>query len=75
MRGCSLAPLAPSVNILGSFFPAWLISIVIGIVLTLLVRQVFVVTKVDASLRPAALVYPSLTCLLTFATWLVLFGS
>ncbi len=43
MAGCSLAPLAPSVNVLGSFFPAWLISIVVGIVLTVLVRQVIVV--------------------------------
>ena len=70
--GCRLAP---SVNILGSFFPAWLISIVTGVVLTVLVRQVFIATKIDSNLRPAALVYPSLACLLTFATWLVLFGS
>jgi hypothetical protein len=75
MRGYALAPLAPSVNILGSFFPAWLISIVIGVVLTVLIRQVFVATKIDSHLGPAGLVYPSLTCLLTFATWLVLFGS
>ncbi len=75
MAGCSLAPLAPSVNVLGSFFPAWLISIVVGIVLTVLVRQVIVVANIDRNLRPATLVYPSLACLLTFATWLVLFGS
>lgn len=72
MSGCGLAP---SVNILGSFFPAWLISIVSGVVLTVLVRQVFVATKLAPYLRPAGLVYPSLACLLIFATWLVLFGS
>jgi hypothetical protein len=70
-----MSNLAPSVNILGSFFPAWLISIVTGIVLTVLVRQLFVVIKIDQNLRPAALVYPSLVCLLTFATWLILFGN
>ena len=70
--GCGLAP---SVNILGSFFPAWLISIVTGTVLTVLVRQLFVVTKIDPNLQPAGLVYLSLVFLLTFATWLVLFGS
>ena len=75
MRGCALAPLAPSVNILGSFFPAWLISILTGVVLTLLVRQVFVALKIDPILRPRGLVYSSLACLLTFATWLVLFGG
>ncbi len=75
MAGCSLAPLAPSVNVLGSFFPAWLISVVIGVVLTVLVRHAFVLAKIDPSLRPATLVYPSLACLMTFAAWLVLFGS
>ena len=75
MRSSSLEPLAPSVSILGSFFPAWLLSIVTGVLLTLLVRQIFVATKIDATLRPAALVYSSLVCLLTFATWLVLFAN
>ena len=70
--GCGIAP---SVNILGSFFPAWLISIVTGVVLTVLVRQVFVATKVAPYLRPGGLVYPCLACLLIFATWLVLFGN
>jgi YtcA family len=71
----SACGLAPSVNILGSFFPAWLISIVIGIVLTVLVRQVFVATKVTPYIRPPGLVYPFLACMLIFATWLVLFGN
>jgi hypothetical protein len=70
--GCAAAP---SVNILGSFFPAWLISIVIGVVLTVLTRQVFLVTNIQPYLRPAALAYPCLVLLWTFATWLVLFAN
>ena len=70
--GCRLAP---SVNILGSFFPAGLISIVTGVVLTVLARQVFIATKIAPYLRPAGLVYPCLTSLLIFAAWLVLFGN
>ena len=70
--GCRVAP---SVNILGSFFPAWLISIVIGVVLTVLTRQTFSVTKIDPYIRPAAVAYPCLVLLWTFATWLVLFAS
>jgi hypothetical protein len=38
LSDCALAAFAPSVNILGSFFPAWLVSIVIGTVLTVLAR-------------------------------------
>ena len=66
---------APSVNILGSFFPAWLISIITGVVLTVLARQVFIATAIAPYLRPATLVYPSLACLFTFATRLILFAS
>ena len=67
--------MAPSVPILGSFFPAWLISIVIGLALTLIVRQVLVATHAASFLRPAAIAYPSLAFLLMFATWLLLFGG
>jgi YtcA-like protein len=72
LPGCGLAP---SVNILGSFFPAWLICIVVGVVLTILTRQLLVALDVASDLRPAALVYPCLGGLWIFATWLVLFGS
>jgi hypothetical protein len=72
MSGCGFAP---SVNILGSFFPAWLISIVTGVVLTVLVRQVFIATKIAPYLRPAGLLYPCLACLLILTAWLVMFGN
>jgi hypothetical protein len=67
--------LAPSINILGSFFPAWLLSIVAGIALTVVARQVFVATGTTDYVAPAELVYPSLACLLTLATWLIVFAS
>jgi hypothetical protein len=70
--GCGVSP---SVNILGSFFPAWLISIVAGVVLTVVVRQVLIATDVAADMAPSALVYLCLVGLLTLATWLVVFGS
>jgi len=70
--GCGASP---SVNILGSFFPAWLISIVVGVVLTVVVRRVLVAIDVAAHLEPAVLVYPCLVGLLSFAAWLVVFGS
>ncbi len=72
LSGCGLAP---SVNVLGSFFPAWLICIVIGVVLTILTRQVFVAMQIASHLGPTALVYPCLAGLWIFATWLLLFGS
>jgi hypothetical protein len=67
--------LSPSVNILGSFFPAWLISIVTGLVLALVVWRMLVATGIAPYLTPPALVYPCLAALLIFASWLVLFAG
>ena len=72
IAGCGVSP---SVNVLGSFFPAWLISMIVGVILTVVVRRVLVAIDVGADLRPEALVYPCLVGLLTLATWLVVFGS
>jgi len=72
VTGCAFSP---SVNILGSFFPAWLISIVTGLVLALVAWRVFVATDIAPYLRPSGLVYVCLTALLIFASWLVLFGG
>ena len=69
------AYVAPSVNILGSFFPAWLICIVVGLILTIITRQVLIAVKIESHVGAAALVYPSLAALWIFATWLVVFGG
>ena len=72
VSGCGVVP---SVNILGSFFPAWLISIVAGVVLTVLTRQAFLSARIAPYLRPAAVAYGCLILLWTLATWLVVFAS
>jgi hypothetical protein len=70
--GCSRAP---SFNILGSFFPAWIVCGVIGILLTVAVRLFFVRIKLEDQLvAPLILVYPCLTALFTFTLWLLFFG-
>jgi hypothetical protein len=70
--GCSRAP---SFNILGSFFPAWIVCGVIGILLTVGVRLFFVRIKLeDELLLPLILVYPCLTAFFTFTLWLVFYS-
>jgi YtcA-like protein len=63
----------PSVDLLGSFFPAWMLAVVLGIVLTLLLRQLFIWTDLDPYLAPRGLVYVALAVLVTLATWLFVF--
>lgn len=69
--GCSRAP---SFNVLGSFFPAWILCGVIGIVLTVIVRVFFVRAKLEQELTPLIVVYPCIALFFTFATWLLFFS-
>jgi YtcA family len=69
--GCSRAP---SLNILGSFFPAWILCGVVGIVLTVVVRIFFVRANFEKELSQLALVYPCLAAFFTFSIWLLIFS-
>jgi hypothetical protein len=66
--------LAPSLNILGSFFPSWILCGVIGILLAFGVRILFVRANFEKELSPLILVYPSLAAFFTFTTWLLFFS-
>jgi len=66
--GCSRAP---SFDILGSFFPAWLVCLALGLALTVAARWLFLRVRVVLALP--VLTYPSLTALFTFALWLTCF--
>jgi YtcA family len=68
LSGCSRAP---SIEVLGSFFPAWLVCFIVAIVLTALARLALLRLRVKAALP--LLVYPSLAALLTFLLWLLFF--
>jgi hypothetical protein len=61
---------APSFDIMGSFFPAWLVCLVIAILLTVLSRELL---RRYVEIIWPILVYPSLTAVFTFALWLTLF--
>ena len=68
--GCSRAPLF---NILGSFFPAWILCGVLGTLLTVGVRILFVRINFEPELSPLILIYPCMAALFTFWIWLVFF--
>jgi hypothetical protein len=69
--GCSRAP---SFNILGSFFPSWILCGIIGILLTVAMRWFFVRLKFEQELSPLILVYPCLSAFFTFTLWLLFFS-
>jgi hypothetical protein len=65
----------PIVNVQGSFFPAWIVCMAVGLVLTVALRQLFAVIRIEPHLGPLLLIYPSLWTLLTLAMWLALYRT
>lgn len=63
---------APSFDIVGSFFPAWLVCLIAAILLTALTR--WLLLRLQIPIAFPILTYPSLTAVFTFALWLVFFG-
>ena len=62
---------APSFDILGSFFPAWLVCLVAGLLLTVVFR--WLLLRIQIVIAAPVLTYPSLAVLITLALWLTFF--
>lgn len=72
LTGCDHSP---SQDILGSYFPAWMLCALGGILLTLVIRLVVVKSGIDAFVPARLLVYSALCVALTFSLWLFWFGN
>lgn len=60
---------APSFDILGSYFPGWLLCLTVALLLTVLLR--FLLLRLKIELAAPIVAYPSLLACLTFAQWLL----
>jgi len=69
MTSCSRAP---SFDILGSYFPAWLICLTLAVVLTAIVRWLLLRLQIEVVFP--IVVFPSLAALFAFGMWLVFYG-
>lgn len=70
MSGCVNAP---SIGVLGAYFPDWLFCIVAGVALAIVVFLVLKRLRANDLMKPSALTYPALVTLLALAVWLTLF--
>ena len=68
MTGCD-----PTINLYGTFIPAWLICMAVGTVGTILLRYLFAALKLEPHLGPLLLVYPCLVVLLSCVIWAIFF--
>jgi hypothetical protein len=66
---------SPTVDVLGSYFPAWMICIVSGLMLTLVAHRIVQVCHLKPYLGPVPLIYSCLMIIFTFAIWILFYQN
>ena len=64
-----------TIDILGSYFPAWMICIVSGLTLTLIAHWIIQLCDLKSIIGPAPLIYPCLMIIFTFTTWILFYQN
>lgn len=70
---CSACSRAPSVSIIGSFFPVWMICLAVGVVIAFVARALLLHYKLENQLGPLWLFYPSSVTLSACLLWLIFY--
>ena len=70
-----LSDRSPTIDIVGSYFPAWMICILSGLALTFVAHWIVQVGKLESYIGPAPLIYSSLMIIFTFATWILFYQN
>ena len=70
---CSGCSRAPSVSIIGSFFPVWMICLVLGVLTALFVRVLLLRNRLETFVKPLWLFYPCAVILTAGFIWIVFY--
>ena len=71
LGGCRLAP---TFNILGSFFPSWLMCLFAGIIVAVIASRLFARFALDKEILWPVVVYPCIALLFACTIWLIFFN-
>jgi hypothetical protein len=71
---CAGCGRAPTFNILGSFFPSWLICLFAGIILAGIANRIFAHIALGKEILWPVVVYPCLALLFACLLWLIFFS-
>ena len=70
LTGCTHAP---STEIVGTFFPVWMVCLSVAVILTFFARKLLLRWELEPHVGSVALFYPSLVISISCLLWLVLF--
>jgi len=65
---------APTMDLLGSYFPAWMLCAALGIVAAVIIRQILAVAGINDYVIAPLLTYAGLAVSATLLAWLLWFG-
>jgi hypothetical protein len=65
---------APTMDLFGSYFPAWMLCAALGIVATVIIRQILVLADISDYVVAPLLTYAGLAVSATLFAWLLWFG-
>jgi hypothetical protein len=65
---------APTMDLFGSYFPAWMLCAALGIVASVIIRQILAVTGINDYVVAPLLTYAGLAVSATLLAWLLWFG-
>jgi hypothetical protein len=76
LSGCArIGSYAPSLDVYGSYFPAWLICLIAGVILTVLASQIGRFLNLSQLRKFGPLIPISLILIFSIATWFLFFAS
>ena len=65
---------SPTMDLLGSYFPAWMLCAAVGIVAAVIIRQTLAVAGINDYVVAPLLTYAGLAVSATLLVWLLWFG-
>jgi YtcA family len=71
VSGCSRAP---TIDLLGSYFPAWMLCAGVGVVVAVIIRRILAMAGIDEYIVAPLLTYAGLALSATMLLWLLWFG-
>ena len=65
---------APTLNLLGSYFPGWMLCAALGVAAAVIIRQILAVAGINEYVVAPLLTYAGLAVAATLLAWLFWFG-
>jgi hypothetical protein len=70
---CSGCGRAPAIDVIGSFFPAWMVCLIVSIVVASLLRLFLLRRQLEPAIEPVAVFYPCVVILVSCLLWLIFY--